>query len=102
MKYLHYYLHIILFLHTIETVCPSRIPVNSRDEKGFDILLHLNLAKKAKKTQGSYYGTRAYQVTQRDDLTENTRYITQITLGNALLFALSSLNYSPHTIQHLQ
>lgn len=56
-----------------ETVCPARIPVGSRDEKGFDILLHLNLAKKAKKTQGAYSGTRAYEVTSRLDLSEATR-----------------------------
>ncbi|XP_061600614.1 collagen alpha-1(XXI) chain [Cololabis saira] len=56
-----------------ETVCPTRIPVDSRDEKGFDILLHLNLAKKAKKTQGAFYGSRAYEVTTRDDLSETTR-----------------------------
>ncbi|KAL0177226.1 hypothetical protein M9458_026120, partial [Cirrhinus mrigala] len=51
------------------------IPINSRDEKGFDILLHLNLAKKAKKTQGSFYGSKAYQVTSRVDLSESTRML---------------------------
>uniref|UniRef100_A0A3B5A0T9 Collagen alpha-1(XXI) chain n=1 Tax=Stegastes partitus TaxID=144197 RepID=A0A3B5A0T9_9TELE len=55
-----------------ETVCPARISVDSRDEKGFDILLHLNLAKKAKKTQGAFYGSRAYEVTSRVDLSETT------------------------------
>nr|XP_002664126.4 collagen alpha-1(XXI) chain-like isoform X1 [Danio rerio] len=58
-----------------ETVCPAKIAINSRDEKGFDILLHLNLAKKAKKTQGSFYGSKAYQVTSRDDLSESTRML---------------------------
>ncbi|XP_053291961.1 collagen alpha-1(XXI) chain [Pleuronectes platessa] len=56
-----------------ETVCQSRIPVDSRDEKGFDILLHLNLAKKAKKTQGTFSGTKAYEVSPRIDLSEATR-----------------------------
>ncbi|XP_051272806.1 collagen alpha-1(XXI) chain isoform X2 [Dicentrarchus labrax] len=56
-----------------ETVCPTRIPVDSRDEKGFDILLHLNLAKKAKKTRGAFYGSNAYEVTSRVDLSEATR-----------------------------
>ena len=56
-----------------ETVCQARIPVDSRDEKGFDILLHLNLAKKAKKTQGTFSGTKAYEVTPRVDLSEATR-----------------------------
>ncbi|XP_039546392.1 collagen alpha-1(XXI) chain isoform X1 [Pimephales promelas] len=58
-----------------ETVCPAKIPFNSRDAKGFDILLNLNLAKKAKKTQGSFYGSKAYQVTSRDDLSESTRML---------------------------
>ncbi|XP_048061860.1 collagen alpha-1(XXI) chain isoform X2 [Megalobrama amblycephala] len=58
-----------------ETVCPAKIPINSRDEKGFDILLYLNLAKKAKKTQGSFYGSKAYQVTSRVDLSESTRML---------------------------
>lgn len=56
-----------------ETVCPARIPIDSRDEKGFDILLHLNLAKKAKNTKGTLYGSKAYQVTSRVDLSEATR-----------------------------
>ncbi|KAK7140739.1 hypothetical protein R3I94_013119 [Phoxinus phoxinus] len=58
-----------------ETVCPTKIPFNSRDAKGFDILLYLNLAKKAKKTQGSFYGSKAYQVTSRVDLSESTRML---------------------------
>uniref|UniRef100_A0A3B3XJY1 Collagen alpha-1(XXI) chain n=1 Tax=Poecilia mexicana TaxID=48701 RepID=A0A3B3XJY1_9TELE len=55
-----------------ETVCPAKIPIDSRDEKGFDILLSLNLAKKTKKTQGSFYGTKAYEVTSFVDLSEAT------------------------------
>lgn len=62
-----------LCLSIAETVCPTRIPINSRDEKGFDILMHLNLAKKAKKTQGAFYGTKAYEVTSRVDLSDATR-----------------------------
>ncbi|PWA25711.1 hypothetical protein CCH79_00001562, partial [Gambusia affinis] len=56
-----------------ETVCPAKIPIDSRDEKGFDILLKLNLAKKTKKTQGPSYGTKAYEVTSFVDLSEATR-----------------------------
>lgn len=62
-----------LFLSVAETVCPVKISVDSRDEKGFDILLHLNLAKKAKNTQGTFSGTKAYEVTPRLDLSEATR-----------------------------
>lgn len=71
-----------LLWYTIETVCPNKIPIDSRDEKGFDILFHLKLAKKSKKTQGSFYGMKAYQVTSRDDLTENTRYSAVVFMLN--------------------
>lgn len=64
---------LFLCLFVAETVCPTKIPVDSRDEKGFDILLHLNLAKIAKKTQGTFYGTKAYEVTSRLDLSAATR-----------------------------
>lgn len=75
-----------------ETVCPSRIAVDSRDEKGFDLLMHLNLSKKAKKTQGSFYGTKAYQVTSRVDLSENTRSLFPDGLPPSYVF-VSTLKY---------
>ncbi|MCJ8730920.1 hypothetical protein PDJAM_G00189690 [Pangasius djambal] len=75
-----------------ETVCPTKIPVDSRDEKGFDILFHLKLAKKAKKTQGSFYGMKAYQVTPRDDLTENTRALFPDGLPPSYVF-VATLKY---------
>ncbi|KAM6916619.1 uncharacterized protein col21a1 [Xenentodon cancila] len=75
-----------------ETVCPVRIPVDSRDEKGFDILLHLNLAKKAKKTQGAFYGSRAYEVTSRDDLSEATRTLFPDGLPPSYVF-VATLRY---------
>ncbi|XP_028279621.1 collagen alpha-1(XXI) chain isoform X2 [Parambassis ranga] len=75
-----------------ETVCPARIPVDSRDEKGFDILLHLNLAKKAKKTQGAFYGTKAYEVTSRVDLSEATRTLFPDGLPPSYVF-VATLRY---------
>uniref|UniRef100_A0A669AXE3 Collagen alpha-1(XXI) chain n=1 Tax=Oreochromis niloticus TaxID=8128 RepID=A0A669AXE3_ORENI len=75
-----------------ETVCPARISIDSRDEKGFDILLHLNLAKKAKKTQGTFYGTNAYQVTSRDDLSEATRNLFPDGLPPSYVF-VATLRY---------
>ncbi|MGH0114686.1 UNVERIFIED_CONTAM: hypothetical protein FKN15_034003 [Acipenser sinensis] len=63
------------FYFSPETVCPTRIPVAARDEKGFDILLGVDIAKKAKITQGSYFGRKAYLVTSQVDLTESTRNI---------------------------
>ncbi|XP_069570116.1 collagen alpha-1(XXI) chain isoform X2 [Brachyistius frenatus] len=76
-----------------ETVCPARIPIDSRDEKGFDILFHLNLAKKAKKTQGTYYGTKAYEVTSRVDLSEATRTLFPDGLPPSYVF-VATLRYT--------
>ncbi|XP_071336956.1 collagen alpha-1(XXI) chain isoform X2 [Trachinotus anak] len=75
-----------------ETVCPARIPVDSRDEKGFDILLHLDLAKKARKTQGAYYGSKAYEVTSRVDLSETTRTLFPDGLPPSYVF-VATLRY---------
>uniref|UniRef100_A0A3Q3NHT1 VWFA domain-containing protein n=1 Tax=Mastacembelus armatus TaxID=205130 RepID=A0A3Q3NHT1_9TELE len=36
-----------------ESVCPTRIPVASRDEKGFELIMGMNIQRKAKKIQGS-------------------------------------------------
>ncbi|XP_043537168.1 collagen alpha-1(XXI) chain [Chiloscyllium plagiosum] len=55
-----------------ETVCPTRIPVAARDEKGFDILVGLDIRKKASKIEGSYHGKKAYRVASQSDLTEKT------------------------------
>ncbi|XP_049592134.1 collagen alpha-1(XXI) chain isoform X1 [Syngnathus scovelli] len=75
-----------------ETVCPARIPIDSRDEKGFDILLHLNLAKKAKKIKGTYHGTKAYEVTSRIDLSEATRLLFPDGLPPSYVF-VATLRY---------
>ncbi|XP_067466020.1 collagen alpha-1(XXI) chain isoform X1 [Thunnus thynnus] len=75
-----------------EIVCSARIPVDSRDEKGFDILVHLNLAKKAKKTQGAFYGTKAYEVTPRVDLSEATRNLFPDGLPPSYVF-VATLRY---------
>ncbi|KAM4771465.1 collagen alpha-1(XXI) chain [Rhinophrynus dorsalis] len=56
-----------------ESVCPTRIPVAARDEKGFDILLGLSMnKKKPKKVEGSNPRTKAYEITSQTDLTELT------------------------------
>ncbi|XP_043919303.1 collagen alpha-1(XXI) chain [Protopterus annectens] len=56
-----------------ESVCPTRIPVAARDEKGFDILLGLSIKKKATPMIGSTPNRKAYEVTSQVDLSENTR-----------------------------
>uniref|UniRef100_A0A8C3A9V0 Collagen alpha-1(XXI) chain n=1 Tax=Cyclopterus lumpus TaxID=8103 RepID=A0A8C3A9V0_CYCLU len=75
-----------------ETVCPAKMSIDSRDEKGFDILLHLNLAKKTKKIQGTYYGTKAYEVTSRVDLSAATRTLFPDGLPPSYVF-VATLRY---------
>uniref|UniRef100_A0AAY4DM63 Collagen alpha-1(XXI) chain n=1 Tax=Denticeps clupeoides TaxID=299321 RepID=A0AAY4DM63_9TELE len=75
-----------------ETVCPSKIQIDFRDEKGFDILQYLNLSRKAKKTQGSYRGKKAYQVTSRLDLSESTRSLFPDGLPPSYVF-VATLKY---------
>ncbi|XP_038152196.1 collagen alpha-1(XXI) chain [Cyprinodon tularosa] len=75
-----------------ETVCPAKIPTDSRDEKGFDILLNLNLAKKAKKTQGSLFVNKAYEVTSAVDLSEATRSLFPDGLPPSYVF-VATLRY---------
>ncbi|XP_068424075.1 collagen alpha-1(XXI) chain [Clinocottus analis] len=75
-----------------ETVCSARIAIDSREEKGFDILLHLNLAKKAKKIQGTYFGTKAYEVTSRVDLSAATRTLFPDGLPPSYVF-VATLRY---------
>ncbi|KAF2987271.1 hypothetical protein EK904_000082, partial [Melospiza melodia maxima] len=59
-----------------ESVCPTRIPVAARDEKGFDILVGLGVKKKVKKRiQISTTNAKAYEVTSRVDLSELTRNV---------------------------
>ncbi|KAJ8787616.1 hypothetical protein J1605_022931 [Eschrichtius robustus] len=56
-----------------KSVCPTRIPVAARDEKGFDILLGLGVKKKAKKRiQLSPTKIKGYEVTSKVDLSELT------------------------------
>ncbi|XP_067378539.1 collagen alpha-1(XXI) chain isoform X2 [Channa argus] len=81
-----------------ETVCPARIAIDSREEKGFDLLLHLNLAKKVKKTQGPFYSTRAYEVTSRVDLSEATRTLFPDGLPPSYVF-VATLRYKGSVVK---
>ncbi|XP_028425756.1 collagen alpha-1(XXI) chain [Perca flavescens] len=58
-----------------ESVCPTRIPVASRDEKGFELMLGMNIQKKAKEIPGSLISEAAYALSVSTDITENTRDI---------------------------
>uniref|UniRef100_A0A674EXS4 Collagen alpha-1(XXI) chain n=1 Tax=Salmo trutta TaxID=8032 RepID=A0A674EXS4_SALTR len=81
-----------------ETVCPSRIPVDNGDVKGFDILHYLDLAQKVKKTQGSFYGAKAFQVTSRVDLSESTKNLFPDGLPPSYVF-VSTLRYKGSLIR---
>uniref|UniRef100_A0A671S021 Collagen alpha-1(XXI) chain n=1 Tax=Sinocyclocheilus anshuiensis TaxID=1608454 RepID=A0A671S021_9TELE len=58
-----------------ESVCPTRIPVASRDEKGFELILGMKIHQKAKKIQGSLVSEAAYLLDKSTDITENTRLL---------------------------
>ncbi|XP_037135539.1 collagen alpha-1(XXI) chain [Syngnathus acus] len=58
-----------------ESVCPTRIPVASRDEKGFELMVGMNIEKKAKKIPGSLESETAFTLTSSTDITEDTREI---------------------------
>ncbi|KAM3834071.1 collagen alpha-1(XXI) chain-like [Diretmus argenteus] len=58
-----------------ESVCPTRIPVASRDEKGFELIVGMNIQKKAQKIPGSLVSEAAYALSTSTDITEDTREI---------------------------
>ncbi|XP_017341298.1 collagen alpha-1(XXI) chain [Ictalurus punctatus] len=58
-----------------ESVCPTRIPVASRDEKGFELILGMKIHQKAKKIQGSLLSETAYFLDKGVDITEDTKEI---------------------------
>lgn len=70
----------------LESVCPTRIPVASRDEKGFELMLGMNVQKKAKKIPGSLMSETAYALTASTDITENTRYTTVLKKSMEFLY----------------
>lgn len=45
----------------------------SRDEKGFELLVGMNIQRKAKKVPGSLLSETAYALTASTDITEKTR-----------------------------
>lgn len=76
LKVLNLILNYTCIYYFAESVCPTRIPVAARDEKGFDILVGLGVKKKVKKRiQIPTTNAKAYEVTSRVDLSELTRYL---------------------------
>ncbi|XP_053350878.1 collagen alpha-1(XXI) chain [Clarias gariepinus] len=58
-----------------ESVCPTRIPVASRDEKGFELMHGMKIHQKAKSLPGSLLSETAYFLDKGVDITEDTKEI---------------------------
>lgn len=78
-----------------ESVCPTRIPVASRDEKGFELLVGMKVHTKAKKISGSLVSEAAYALTTSTDITENTRWrLLSTSIQNVFQFFNSYCRFS--------
>ncbi|XP_061110455.1 vWFA and Collagen domain-containing protein [Conger conger] len=69
-----------------ESVCPLWIPMGSRDEKGFDLILAMEIPGKAQKVQGSLVSEAAYLFSPGMDVTMDTRIIFPEGLPPAYVF----------------
>ncbi|XP_018415840.1 PREDICTED: collagen alpha-1(XXI) chain-like [Nanorana parkeri] len=78
-----------------ESVCPTRIPVASRDEKGFELLVGMNIHKKGQMITGSLVSEKAYLLTPSVDVTENTREIFPEGLPPSYVFVATIRLQSP-------
>nr|DBA24575.1 TPA: hypothetical protein GDO54_012208 [Pyxicephalus adspersus] len=78
-----------------ESVCPTRIPVASRDEKGFELLVGMNIHKKGQMVTGSLVSEKAYLLTPSVDVTENTREIFPEGLPPSYVFVATIRLQSP-------
>ncbi|XP_075684282.1 uncharacterized protein LOC142652516 [Rhinoderma darwinii] len=80
-----------------ESVCPTRIPVASRDEKGFELLVGMKIHKKGQKIVGSLISEKAYLLTPDVDVTENTRDIFPEGLPPSYVFVATIRLKAPET-----
>uniref|UniRef100_H2ZXA3 Si:dkey-225n22.4 n=1 Tax=Latimeria chalumnae TaxID=7897 RepID=H2ZXA3_LATCH len=83
-----------------ESVCPTRIPVASRDEKGFELMVGLKIKQKAQKIAGSLMSETAYMLTSVTDFVENTshRDVFPEGLPTSYVF-VATLRLNPPTIK---
>ncbi|XP_069776966.1 collagen alpha-1(XXI) chain-like [Narcine bancroftii] len=58
-----------------ESVCPTRIPVAARDEKGFELMVGFKIPQKAQEISGSLTTGTGFLLMAENDVTENTRDI---------------------------
>ncbi|XP_056377095.1 collagen alpha-1(XXI) chain-like [Hyla sarda] len=80
-----------------ESVCPTRIPVASRDEKGFELLVGMKIHKKGQIIIGSLTSEKAYLLTPDVDVTENTREIFPEGLPPSYVFVATIRLTAPET-----
>ncbi|XP_063307816.1 collagen alpha-1(XXI) chain-like [Pelobates fuscus] len=80
-----------------ESVCPTRIPVASRDEKGFELLVGMKINSKAQTIPGSLTSEKAYLITPEVDVTEDTRDIFPEGLPPSYVFVATIRMKSPVT-----
>ncbi|XP_041101188.1 collagen alpha-1(XXI) chain [Polyodon spathula] len=78
-----------------ESVCPTRIPVASRDEKGFELLAGFKIDQKVQKAPGSLASEVAFLLTSDVDITENTRDIFPEGLPPSYVFVATLRLKSP-------
>ncbi|XP_067833394.1 collagen alpha-1(XXI) chain-like [Heptranchias perlo] len=78
-----------------ESVCPTRIPVAARDEKGFELMLGFKIPQKAQEIFGSLTTEAGFLITSQTDVTENTRDIFPEGLPPSYVFVATLRLKSP-------
>ncbi|XP_029443002.1 collagen alpha-1(XXI) chain-like [Rhinatrema bivittatum] len=78
-----------------ESVCPTRIPVASRDEKGFELLVGMRIDQKGQVIPGSLISEKAYLLTSDIDVTEHTRAVFPEGLPPSYVFVATLRLKSP-------
>uniref|UniRef100_UPI00398E3ED2 collagen alpha-1(XXI) chain-like n=1 Tax=Pristiophorus japonicus TaxID=55135 RepID=UPI00398E3ED2 len=78
-----------------ESLCPTRIPVAARDEKGFELMLGFKIPQKAQEISGSLTTEAGFLLTSQTDVTENTRDIFPEGLPPSYVFVATLRLKSP-------
>ncbi|XP_072425696.1 uncharacterized protein [Chiloscyllium punctatum] len=78
-----------------ESVCPTRIPVAARDEKGFELIVGFKIPQKAREISGSLTTEAGFLLTSQTDITENTRDIFPEGLPPSYVFVATLRLQSP-------
>lgn len=78
-----------------ESVCPTRIPVAARDEKGFELMLGFKIPQKAQEILGSLTTQAGFLLSSEIDVTEDTREIFPEGLPPSYVFVATLRLKSP-------